>query len=87
MITDEDKARLGDLAMRAIDKVIDEYGEDATLKMASLVFEVKVVDEDGDDVYHVNYESFQDATPNHVGGMYYGMAHWLLTPTPPSHEG
>jgi hypothetical protein len=87
VITDEDKAKLGDLAMRAIDKIIDDYGEEATLKMASLVFEVQLTDEDGDEAYHVNFESFRDSSPSHVGGLHYGMAQWLLTPTPPDHEG
>lgn len=46
MITDEDRARLGDLAMRAIDNIIEWYGEDATLEDAVLIFEVSRPDEE-----------------------------------------
>jgi hypothetical protein len=46
VITDEDRVKLGDLAMRAIDAVLDEYGEDAVLEDAVLVYEVSYPDPD-----------------------------------------
>jgi hypothetical protein len=79
MITDEDRAALGDLAMRAIDKIIADYGDDAELCAATLIFEVRTKDTDGDDVYHGNYESLVGNTPHHIGGLAQSLANWLLT--------
>lgn len=47
-ITDEDRARLGDLAMRAIDDILDRCGEDATLEDAVLVYEISYPDPDNE---------------------------------------
>lgn len=49
MITDEDRARLGDLAMRAIDSILEQYGATATLEDAVLVYEVAL--RDGEDIW------------------------------------
>lgn len=55
MITDEDRQKLGDLAMRAIDSILDQYGEDATLEDAVLIFEVSRHDPDlGERVTEIN---------------------------------
>jgi hypothetical protein len=83
MISDADRARLADLAMRAIDTIIEDYGDDAELVAASLVFEVKVPDADGDedeDRWHVNYKSLSGISPNHIAGILAGTAQWLQTP-------
>jgi hypothetical protein len=77
VITDEDKAALGDLAMRAIDAILEEYGEDAELCAATLVFEVRTKDEDGDDLWHGNYRSLPDTSPNHAVGLLYTTARWI----------
>lgn len=46
MISDEDRARLGEIAMRAIDTILEEFGEDATLEDAVLVYEVSYPEDD-----------------------------------------
>lgn len=48
-ITDEDRAKLGDLAMRGIDQIIEHYGEDASLEDAVLLFEVAHPDPEFED--------------------------------------
>jgi hypothetical protein len=50
-ISDQDRADLADLAMRALDTILEDYGEDADLCAASLVFEVSTKDDDGDPIY------------------------------------
>ncbi len=46
MITDEDRARLGGLAMRAIDSIIEQYGDDAQLEDALIVYEISLPDQE-----------------------------------------
>lgn len=46
-ITDEDRARLGELAARALDR-IEQFGPEATLEDAVLVYEVSYPDPDHD---------------------------------------
>lgn len=75
-----DRQALGDLAMRAIDKVINEYGDDAELTAACLVFEVCVDDEDGNPEWHGNYESLSGSSSNHIGGLMQSTANYLLNP-------
>lgn len=79
-MTDEERQDVADLAMRALDTILEEYGEDARLSAASLVFEVEVPDEDEDDrsLYHVNYKSLGRSSPTHVGGLMHSMALHLL---------
>lgn len=48
MITEKDRAKLGDLAMRAIDSILEEYGEDAVIEDAVLLYEVSYPDPDHD---------------------------------------
>ena len=81
MISDDDRARLADLAMRALD-TIDEYGDGAEITAASLVFEVRVPDPDDPDDprYHVNYKSLHGNSPNHIAGILAGTAAWLQAP-------
>lgn len=79
MIRDEDRAKLGDLAMRALDKIEAEYGDEAELVAASIVFEVRVKDEDGGWDHHGNYESTNSSSA-HIGGLHQQMASWLLNP-------
>ena len=81
MISDQDRADLGDLAMRAIDTIIEDYGEDAELCAASLIFEVRVTDPDDDEpLYHGNYKSLSRNTPHHIGGLAQSLSNWLLNP-------
>lgn len=80
MITEQDRGRLADLAMRALDTIIEDYGADAELLAASLVFEVKTVDEDGDEVHHGNYKSLPGNSPHHIGGLLRATSNYLLTP-------
>lgn len=79
MISDEDRATLGDLAMRTFDKIEAEYGEDAELVAASIVFEVRVKNEDDRWEHHGNYESTEHSSA-HIGGLHQQMAHYLLNP-------
>lgn len=80
MITDDDRRELADLAMRALDTITEDYGDNADLCAASLVFEVKTTDDDGDPIYHGNYKSLDRNTPHHIGGLLHGTALYLLTP-------
>lgn len=79
-MTDEDRREIADLAMRALDTILDEYGDDASLTAAALVFEVRTTDEDGDEVYHTAYRSLARNSPNHIGGMLYGAAQYITAP-------
>lgn len=58
-ITDEDRAKLGDLAMGAIDTILDTYGEEASLEDAVLVFEVSYPDRDheGETLTEINAQT------------------------------
>lgn len=81
MITDQDRSDLADLAMRALDTIIEEYGEEsAELLAASLVFEVKAPDAAGEPLYHCNYKSLERNSPQHIGGLLYGSAMHILAP-------
>jgi len=81
MIPDAARTELADLAMRALDTIIEDYGEDADLCAASLVFEVKTRDADGDVVYHGNYKSLERNSPHHIGGLLYSTALYVMGPT------
>ena len=48
MIADEDRARLTDLVLGALDDIIERYGEDAELEDAVLVYEVSYPDDEHD---------------------------------------
>lgn len=80
MITDEDRSRLAGLAMRALDRIVEDYGDDAELVAASLVFEVKATDEDGDAVWHGNFESLTGNSPNHIAGLLQSTAEYIWRP-------
>ena len=77
MITDEDRQRLSDVMLKALDR-IEEYGDDAELMAATLVYECRVPDHAGWE-YHGNYNSTEGTTPAHAGGMAQQLANWLLT--------
>jgi hypothetical protein len=77
-MTDDDRARLADLAMRALDTILEDYGEDAELVAASLVFEVKLKDEDGDDIWHGNYKSLEANSPHHIAGLLHQTATYMM---------
>ena len=79
MIGDDDRRAVGDLALRALDKILDEYGEDAELIAATLVFEVKATDEEGDVVYHGNYESLENSRPHHLSGLLRTTADYMVS--------
>ncbi len=82
MNADQARTALADLAMRAIDTILEDYGEDAHLTAASLVFEVRTTDTDGDPFYQTNYKSLPMNSTNHIAGMLHGTAQWLWTPDP-----
>lgn len=69
MIDEDARRSLADLALRALDRISSDYGEDAELVAASLVFEVKTRDEVGDDEWHGCYESLPGLSPHHVSGL------------------
>jgi hypothetical protein len=77
-MTDDERADLADLAMRALDTILDDYGDEAVLCCACLVYEVKTTDEDGDDVWHGNWVSLKDASPHHVGGLLANIANHVV---------
>lgn len=79
MIDEDARRALADLALRALDKIIEDYGEDAELVAASLVFEVKAKDDDGDDVWHGNYESLVDSSPHHIAGLLRTTADYVVS--------
>ena len=82
MISDEDRAALADLAMRAIDTILEDYGDHANLCAASLVFEVATGPlGDDDTLFHVNYKSLPHNSPHHIGGLLHGTAQHILSPT------
>lgn len=82
-MTDDDRAALADLAMRALDTILDEYGDDAELCAASLVFEVRIEDEDGEPLYHGNYKSLPGCSPHHIAGLLSTTALYIQTPEAP----
>jgi dihydrodipicolinate synthase/N-acetylneuraminate lyase len=82
-ITDADRQELADLAMRALDTIVADYGDDATLEAASLVFEVKTLDDDGVQVWHGNYNSLERNGPHHIAGLHIATAAYLLNPQQP----
>lgn len=65
--------------MRCLDTIVDDYGDDARLLAASLVFEV-VVGEGDDARYHVNYRSLPDSSPHHIAGLMYNTAAHISSP-------
>jgi hypothetical protein len=79
-ITDADRQDVADLAMRALDTILEDYGEDAHLCAATIVFEVRIVDDDGDDIYHGNYKSLARNSPHHIGGLLASTAGYILMP-------
>lgn len=79
-ISDEDRAALADLAMRALDTILEEFGDGAELLAACLVFEVKAPGEDGEPLFHCNYKSLERNSPQHIGGLLYGSAVHILSP-------
>ncbi len=81
-ITEDDRRALGDLALRALDTIAEDYGEDAELVTAALVFEVKTVDdEDDEDVWHGNYKSIDGTSPHHIAGLLRSTADYLQSPS------
>lgn len=80
MISDEDRRQLADLAMRALDTILEDYGDEAELVAASLVFEVKVTDEEGEDMWHSNYKSLVGNSPHHVAGLLHSTAEYIMRP-------
>jgi hypothetical protein len=79
VIRDEDRQGLADLAMRALDTIADDYGDDAELVAASLVFEVKVKDEGGEELWHGNYKSLEQNSPHHIAGLLQATAEDILS--------
>ena len=81
-MTEEDRRELADLALRALDTINDDYGEDAELCAASIVFEVRVPAQDADDdpVYHGNYKSLERNSPHHIAGLLHTTAGYIMSP-------
>lgn len=81
MISDEDKRALADLSLRALDCIEEEYGPDAELSGAVMVFEVRLPDPESTTdtwMYQGNYRSMRGVSPSHAGGMCQLTANWLL---------
>jgi hypothetical protein len=78
-MTARDRERVADLAMRAIDTIIEDYGPDAELVAACLVFEVRTGAGD-DERWDVTYKSLPGNSPNHIAGLMHSMAAYLEIP-------
>lgn len=81
---DTDQQKIADLAMRALDTISSEYGEDAELCTAVFVFEVKATNDDGEDYYHSNFKILPGTSPNHAGGLLVSTGNYILDWEPPS---
>lgn len=80
-MTDDDRASLADLAMRALDTILEDYGDDAQLMAATVVFEVRTPGADeADDLFYTNYQSLAGNSPHHIAGLLYGTALHILAP-------
>jgi hypothetical protein len=69
-MNDSERQAVAGLALRALDTIEEDYGENAELIAASLVFEVKVTDEDGEVTWHGNYKSLDGNSPFHIAGLF-----------------
>lgn len=74
-IEESDRARLGGLAMRAIDQIVERFGADATLEDAVLVYEVSYDDpeREGERAQEIEAESTTHRSTV-VGGLCYAYA-------------
>lgn len=82
-MTSEDRRRLSDLALRALDIIErdgDGGGEHGELLAATLVFEVKRPGGDDDARFYVNYVSTEGSSPHHIGGLLVGTGQRILSP-------
>jgi hypothetical protein len=83
VIDDADRAELADLAMRALDCITDDYGEDAELICACLVFEVRTPNADDEDdpdgaTFHGNWRSLERNSPHHLAGLLAATANYMV---------
>lgn len=78
------RQQVADLAFRALDTIAEEYGDDAVLCTAALVFEVRVKNEEGVDYYHSNFKVLPDTSPHHIGGLLVSTGQYILDWEPPS---
>ena len=62
MISDEKRAALTDLALRTLDTIEEDYGEDAELGDAVIVFDVLVPDADDPDAPPTSYGNYLSTT-------------------------
>lgn len=62
MISDEKRASLTDLALRTLDTIEQEYGEDAELGDAVIVFDVLVPDAEDPDAPPTNHGNYLSTT-------------------------
>lgn len=70
MISDEDRKALSDMVFRALDTIEEEYGEDASLECAALVFEVRYRPlADSPDAFTVHWKMLRTSSPLHVCAM------------------
>jgi hypothetical protein len=81
MVNEQDRSDLADLAMRALDTIEDDYGENAELAAASLVFEVRVQgQDDAEPLFHGNYKSLERNSPHHIAGLLYATGQHIMAP-------
>lgn len=85
MITEDDRRDLGDLAIRSLDS-IEDYGEDATLSAATIVFEVRHDGGDGREIFSCEYKSLDRNSPRHIAGILQSMVNWLTIPEIGEHD-
>ena len=79
-MTDEDRKELADLALRALDTINEDYGEDAELIAACLTFEVASRDDDGELAYYGNQKILERNSPLHIAGVLQAAVNELLNP-------
>jgi hypothetical protein len=62
VISDEKRAELTDLALRTLDTIEEQYGDDAELGDAVIVFDVLVPDKDDPDAPPTNHGNYLSTT-------------------------
>jgi hypothetical protein len=75
MISEDDRRELADVVMRALDDILEEFGEDAELLGATMVAEIQV-----GDMFHGRYWSMPRTSPAHAIGMLHMSAAFLGAP-------
>ena len=77
-VDEDDRKVVADLALQALDTIQADYGDGAELVAATIIFEVKVTDEEGDELFHGNYKSLDRNSPHHIAGLLMATSNHIL---------